>query len=61
VSGNDEYLPIVAGLVGAKGSDLMLANLAKAVLEANSWPTEVKTGRHMFELADNVRNMAVDI
>jgi hypothetical protein len=61
VSGNDEYLPIVASLVGAKGSGLMLANLAKAVLEANSWPTEVKTGRHMFELADNVRNMAVDI
>jgi hypothetical protein len=54
VSGNDEYLPIVAGLVGAKGSDLMLANLAKAVLKANSWPTEVKTGRCMFELADNV-------
>jgi hypothetical protein len=38
----------------------MLANLAKAALEANSWLTEVKTGRHMFELADNVRNMAVD-
>jgi hypothetical protein len=60
VSGNDEYLPIVAGLVGAKGSGLILANLAKVVLEVNSWPSKVKTGRHMFELADNIRNVAVD-
>ncbi len=32
VSGNEEYLPI-AGFVGTNGSDLMLANLAKAVLD----------------------------
>jgi hypothetical protein len=36
----------------------MLANLAKAALEASSWPTEVKTGRNMFELGNNNRNVA---
>ena len=58
VSGRDEYLPIVSSLVGAKGSDLMLINLAKAALEAASWPTEVKTDRYMFELGENERNVA---
>ena len=59
MSGNEEYLPIVTSLLGAKGSDLVLANLAKAVLESNSRPVEVKTGRYMFELADNVGNVAL--
>jgi hypothetical protein len=59
VSGNEEYLPIVTGLVGAKGCDLMLVNLAKAVLESNSWPVEVKTGRYMFGLAGDVGNVAL--
>lgn len=36
----------------------MLVNLAKAALESASWPTEIMTGRYMFELGDNVRNVA---
>ena len=36
----------------------MLINLAKAALESASWPTQVQTGRLMFELGDNVRNTA---
>ena len=40
------------------GSDLMLINLAKAALESVNWPTEVQTGRLMFELGDGIRNTA---
>ena len=36
----------------------MLINLAKAALESVSWPTEVQTGRLMFELGNGVRNTA---
>ena len=43
-------------LLKRTGSDLMLINLAKAALESVSWPTEVQTGRLMFELGDGVRN-----
>ncbi|KAK9769981.1 putative Amidase [Seiridium cardinale] len=39
-------------------SDLMLIKLAKAAFEAESWPTKIATGRYMFPLGDNVRNVA---
>ena len=57
ISGLKEYLPIVSSFMGAKGSDVMLLNLAEAVLESANWPTEVKTGREAFAIGDNVRNV----
>lgn len=35
----------------------MLINLAKAAFEAVSWPTTIATGRYMFSLGDNNRNV----
>ncbi|MCJ1387004.1 hypothetical protein MMC17_010133 [Xylographa soralifera] len=58
VSGRKEYLPVTGTIVGAKGSDLMLFNLAKAALEKANWPTKVATGRYAFDLGDGVRNVA---
>lgn len=43
--------------MGAKGSDLMLLNLAEAALNNANWPTEVKTGREAFAIGNNVRNV----
>ncbi|KAF2818873.1 amidase signature enzyme [Ophiobolus disseminans] len=57
ITGVKEYLPIVSSLMGAKGSDALLINLAEAVLEKAGWPTTVKTGREMFERGGNVRNV----
>jgi hypothetical protein len=45
-------------LVGSKGSDLMLSNLAESVLKSAKWPTSVNTGRFMFDLGENERNTA---
>lgn len=36
----------------------MLIKLAKAAFEATSWPTTIDTGRYMYPLADNTRNVA---
>ncbi len=35
----------------------MLINLAKAAFEHASWPTTINTGRRMFPLGDNGRNV----
>jgi hypothetical protein len=51
-------MPIVSSLMGARGSDLMLINLAEAVLNNAKWPTEVMTGREAFKVGDNLRNVA---
>lgn len=48
----------MSSLVGAKGSDLMIMNLANAVLESADWPTKVEIGRFMFALGGNERNTA---
>ncbi|THZ54669.1 amidase signature enzyme, partial [Aureobasidium pullulans] len=58
ISGLKEYMPIVSSLMGARGSDLMLINLAEAVLNNAKWPTEVMTGREAFKVGDNLRNVA---
>lgn len=58
VSGRQEHRPIVGSLVGAAGSDLMLISLAKAAFEHANWPTSISTGRYMFPLGDNCRNVA---
>ena len=39
------------------GSDLMLIELVHAALKAASWPTKISTGRLMYKLGDNVRNV----
>lgn len=57
VSGRTEYQAIVSTLVGAKGSDLMLANLAEETLTKAGWPTTVQTGRFTFPPGDNKRNV----
>ncbi|KAK0716702.1 putative amidase [Apiosordaria backusii] len=57
ISGMKEHLPIVSSFMGAKGSDVMLLNLAEAALKSANWPTEVKTGRKTFAIGDNVRNV----
>lgn len=36
----------------------MLIKLAKEAFEAASWPTTISTGRYMFPLDDNTRNVA---
>ncbi|KAF2652401.1 putative amidase [Lophiostoma macrostomum CBS 122681] len=61
ISGRVEHRPIVSTLVGAKGSDLMLISLAKAAFESVSWPTSIATGRYMFPLGNNTRNVAEEI
>jgi len=37
----------------------MLLKLAKAAFDAASWPTTIATGRYMFPLGDNTRNVAL--
>ncbi|KAK6527768.1 hypothetical protein TWF694_004748 [Orbilia ellipsospora] len=58
VSGRLEHRPIVSSIIGAKGSDLMLINLANMALTASSWPTSVQTGRYMWKVGPNIRNTA---
>lgn len=36
----------------------MLINLARQAFEAASWHTSVDTGRYMFPLGENARNVA---
>jgi hypothetical protein len=36
----------------------VLINLAKWALEKAGWPTEIATGRYMFPLGANLRNVA---
>jgi hypothetical protein len=35
----------------------MLIDLAKAALDAASWPTTISTGRLMYAVGDNMRNV----
>ncbi|KAI7777115.1 uncharacterized protein LA080_004017 [Diaporthe eres] len=59
VSGRQEHRPIASTLVGAKGSDLMLVKVAQAAFDAAGWPTKIDTGRYMYPLGNNLRNVAV--
>ncbi|KAK4141694.1 uncharacterized protein C8A04DRAFT_30681 [Dichotomopilus funicola] len=38
-------------------SDLMLIELARAALNKASWPTSIQTGRYMYPLGDDSRNV----
>lgn len=57
VSGQTEYNPVCASLVGAQGSDLSLIRLVKNALELAQWRTRVDTGHLAFPLGDNERNV----
>ncbi|KAF4496823.1 Amidase signature domain [Fusarium agapanthi] len=57
VSGRSEMRPIASNMIGAKGSDLMLIKLATEAFKKAGWPTSIQTGRYMYPVADNVRNV----
>ncbi|KAH7305028.1 amidase signature domain-containing protein [Stachybotrys elegans] len=57
INGRDEVRPISSTLIGAKGSDIMLIKLATAAFNKASWPTRIQTGRYMYPLANNSRNV----
>ncbi|KAK4224072.1 hypothetical protein QBC38DRAFT_511972 [Podospora fimiseda] len=59
ISGRNEVRPIASSLIGAKGSDLMLIKLATKTFRKASWPTTIQTGRYMYPLADNSRNVGL--
>ncbi|KAK6530397.1 hypothetical protein TWF694_003752 [Orbilia ellipsospora] len=48
ISGQNEYMPIVASIIGPKNSDFMLLNLVAKVLARNNLPESVLTGRAAF-------------
>jgi hypothetical protein len=58
-SGRLEHRPIGSTIPSTKGSDLMLIKLAKSAFQAASWPTVISTGRYMYPLRDNIRNVAL--
>lgn len=49
--------PIASTMIGAKGSDLMLIKLATEAFKKAGWPTSIQTGRYMYPVADNARNV----
>ncbi|KAG5755894.1 hypothetical protein H9Q70_001490 [Fusarium xylarioides] len=57
VSGRQEMRPIASTMIGAKGSDLMLIKLANEAFKNAGWPTSIDTGRYMYPVADNARNV----
>ncbi|CAG8981416.1 hypothetical protein HYALB_00013919 [Hymenoscyphus albidus] len=57
ISGSKEYMPIVGSFMGAKGSDVMLINLADSALRSANWPTQVKKGRQAFAVSEMVCNV----
>lgn len=48
VSGEIEYLPFCASILGFKDSEKMLVKLVKEAFEAANWPVRLKTGRMAF-------------
>ncbi|KAF5542839.1 amidase signature domain-containing protein [Fusarium phyllophilum] len=57
ISGRHEMRPIASTMIGAKGSDLMLIKLATEAFTKAGWPTSIRTGRYMYPVADNARNV----
>lgn len=58
ISGRTEYYPVIGSMVGAKGSDLMLFNLANDALGKAGWRNTVDVGRFAFKLGDGTRHVA---
>jgi hypothetical protein len=50
-------MPIIGSFMGAKGSGVMLINLAEVALKSAKWPTDVKTGCEAFVIGDNIFNV----
>jgi len=48
ITGNKEYLPCAVSLLAAPGSDLLLLDLARDVLEKSGRRTSVEVGKWMF-------------
>ncbi|KAF2120079.1 amidase [Lophiotrema nucula] len=48
VTNREEPLPIAVSLIGAPGTDLILAGLVEKAMVGAGFPTEVKTGRSVF-------------
>lgn len=48
ITGNKEYLPCAISLLAAPGSDLLLMDLARDVLEKSGRRTSVEVGKWMF-------------
>ncbi|KLP10940.1 D-mandelate dehydrogenase [Fusarium fujikuroi] len=57
VSGRLEMRPIVSTMIGAKGSDLMLIKIDTEAFKKAGWPRSIQTGRYMYPVADNARNV----
>ncbi|KLP03653.1 related to D-mandelate dehydrogenase [Fusarium fujikuroi] len=57
VSGRLEMRPIASTMIGAKGSDLMLIKLDTEAFKKAGWPRSIQTGRYMYPVADNARNV----
>ncbi|KAJ5726210.1 uncharacterized protein N7483_007567 [Penicillium malachiteum] len=55
-----EYHPVTISLVGARGSDLMLINLARETLKHANWSDQLLTGRYTFKVGEGTRNVAED-
>ncbi|KAI1500562.1 putative amidase [Biscogniauxia marginata] len=54
ISGRLEHRPVGCSIMGAKGSDLMLIQLAKEAFQKAGWPTKISTGRYMYPVGDNI-------
>ncbi|KAL2070236.1 hypothetical protein VTL71DRAFT_13262 [Oculimacula yallundae] len=52
VSQRKKPLPIAASVIGAPGTDLIIAELARKGMEAAGLPTQVRTGRSIYEEKD---------
>ncbi|KAI9149586.1 Scytalone dehydratase-like protein Arp1 [Paramyrothecium foliicola] len=55
ISGQEEYLPASASLMGPRGSDLMLIQTIRRAFELAAWRTRVDTGRLAFPIGDEPR------
>lgn len=51
------YLPFSAGVIGAKGDDLMLVQTMKRVFDVADWRVHVDTGRLTFPVGNNSRGV----
>ncbi|KAJ5732784.1 hypothetical protein N7493_004265 [Penicillium malachiteum] len=49
ISGSEEHLPVVVSALGKSGSDMALIDAIKKVLKHSGRPTEIRTGRRMFQ------------
>lgn len=51
------YVPFSAGVIGAKGDDLMLVQTMKRAFDMADWRIHVDTGRLTYPVGDNPRSV----